>query len=188
LVNTLLGKGFANLLSGGNGVLGKISIIGLSDFQGPLEGLLYLVAKPMFHTVGNKSYCHKKKKDGWNEGKADKGDHQFCPELGSQDLPLSLKDQFHHIPDDQEDEEENQDDVDVDETEDNNIIGDGDFSPNLGEFYLNGGQDEDEDGDDPDNEELISSSSSLRGKCFRHLLTFLIPPTPSLAKGGSGGF
>jgi hypothetical protein len=126
----------------------------------------------MFHTIGNKSHCYKKKENGWDEGKADKGDHQFCPELSSQDFPFSLKDQFHQIPNDQEDEEENQDDVNINETEDDNIIGDGNFPPDLGKFHLNGGKDEDEDGDDPDDEELIASFSGLRGKCFLHRLTF----------------
>jgi len=63
-----------------------------------------------------------------NKGKADKGYHQFGSELGSQDFPLSLKDQFDKIPDDQKDQEENQDDVDIDQAEDDDIVGDGDFS------------------------------------------------------------
>jgi len=167
-ITTLLGKGFANLLSGGNGVFGKISIISLSDFQGSLKGLFHLGAKPMFHAIGNKSYCHEKKKDGWNEGKADKGGHQFCPEPGSQNLPLSLKDQFDQIPDHQKDEKENQDDVDIDETENDDIIGERDFPPDLGKFHLDGGEDKDEDGNDPDDDELIASSSCFRGKLFLH--------------------
>ena len=138
----------------------------------------------MFHTVGDKSHGHKKEENGWNEGKADKGHHQFGPELGSQDFPLSLKDQLDQIPDHQKDQEENQDDVDIDQAEDDDIVGDRDFPPHLGEFHLDGGEDDDEDGDDPNDDQFIASSSCFRGKCFLHLLPFY-PPTP-LSKGGEG--
>jgi hypothetical protein len=61
----------------------------------------------VFHTVGDKTHGYQKEKNGWNERKADKGRHQFGPEPGSQDFPLSLKDQFDQIPNNQEDQEEN---------------------------------------------------------------------------------
>jgi hypothetical protein len=84
-----------------------------------------------------------------------------------------LKDQLDQIPDHQKDQEENQDDIDIDQAEDDDIIGDRDFPSHLGEFYLDGGQDDDEDGDDPNDDQLIASSSCFRGKCFLHT-----PSTP----------
>jgi hypothetical protein len=164
----LFGKGLTDLFSSGNGAGSKIPVIGLGHFQGPLKRLLHLGAKPVFHAVGDKTYGYQKKENGWNKGKADKGYHQFGSELGSQDFPLSLKDQFDKIPDDQKDQEENQDDVDIDQAEDDDIVRNGDFPPDLWEFHLNGRKDKDEDGDDPNDDQLISSSSCIRGKFFIH--------------------
>ena len=159
LGNALFREGLTDLLSGGNGVVGKISIIGLSHFQGSLERLLHLGTKPVFHTVGDETHGDQKEENRWNEGKADKGHHQFGSEPGSQDFPLPLKDQFDQIPDDQKDQQENQDDVDIDQAENDDIVGDGDFPPDLGEFHLNRRKDKDEDGDDPYDDQLIASSS-----------------------------
>jgi hypothetical protein len=122
----------------------------------------------VFHTVGDETHGYQKEENGWDEGKADEGYDQFGSELGSQDFPLSLKDQFDQIPDDQKDQEENQDDVDIDQAEDDDIIGDGDFPSDLGEFHLNGCKDKDEEGDDPNDDQLIASSSCFGGKCFLH--------------------
>jgi hypothetical protein len=106
----------------------------------------------MFHAIGDKSHGHKKEENGWNKGETDKGHHQLGPELGSQDSLLSLKDQLDQIPDHQKDQEENQDNVDIDQAEDDNIVGDGDLPSHLGEFYFDGRQDEDEGRDDPDDD------------------------------------
>ena len=131
-------------------------------------------AEPMFHTVGDEPDRYQKEQNRWNEGEADKGRHQFGPEPGPQDFPLPFKDQLHQIPDDQEDQEEDEDDVDIDQAEDDDIVGDGDLSPNLGKLHFNRCKDEDEDGDDPDDDELISASSCFRGTSFLHLPS--IPP------------
>ena len=191
---------FTDLLGRGNRVVGKISIIGLGHLQGPLKRLLDLGLKPMFNAARDKPHCHKKEEDRWNEGKADKGHHQFGPQLCSQDLPLSLKDQFDQISDHQKDQEEDQDDVDIDQAEDDDVVGDGDLPSHLGEFHLDGGEDDDQNGDDPDDQKLIASSSRFWRKfLFHHYLISLVslfnsPPFPYLAMDGGtplkgrGGF
>jgi hypothetical protein len=122
----------------------------------------------MFHAVGDESHGYQKEENGWNEGKADERRYQFGSEFGTQDFSLSLKDQFNEIPNHQKDQEENQDDVDVNQAEDDDIVGDRDLPSDLGEFHLNGGKDKDEDGDDPNDDQLIASSSCIRRKCFFH--------------------
>jgi hypothetical protein len=158
-----------------------------------LKGLLHLGAKPMFHTIGDEAHGHQKEKDGWNEGKADKSHHQFSSEPGSQHLPFSFKDQFHKIPDHQKDQEQNQDDVDVDQAEDDDIVGNRDFSLDLGKLHLDGCEDDNEDGDDPNDDQLISSSSCIRGKRFLHrypvsLMILFNPLRPPLARESEGEF
>jgi len=125
----------------------------------------------MFHTIGDETHGYQKEENGWNKGKTDKSHHQFGSELCPQYFSLSLKDQFHEIPDHQKDQEENQDDIDIDQAENDDIIGNRDFSPHVGEFYLDGEQDDDEDGDDPNDDQLITSSSFFRGKYFLHILS-----------------
>jgi len=132
----------------------------------------------VFHAVRDKTHGYQKEENGWNKGKADKGYHQFGSELGPQDFPLSLKDQFDKIPDDQKDQKENQNDVDIDQAEDDDIVGNGDFPSDLGEFHLNGCKDKDEKGDDPNDDQLIASSFCFRGTFFLHLSTFFIPLPP----------
>ena len=85
------------------------------------------------------------------------------------------------------DQEENQDDVDIDQAEDDDIVGDGDFPSDLGEFHLNGRKDKDEDGDDPDDDQLIASSFCVRGKFFLHLINHFNPSAP-LSQRGEAGF
>jgi hypothetical protein len=118
----------------------------------------------MFHTIGDESRRYKKEENGWNEGEADKSHDQFGSELGSKDFLLPLEDQLDQIPYHQKDQEENQDDVDIDQAEDDDIAGDRDFPPDLGKFHLNRCKDKNEDGDDPDDDQLIASSSRIRGK------------------------
>jgi hypothetical protein len=122
----------------------------------------------MFHTIGDETHGYQKEENRWNKGKTDKSHHQFGSELGPQDFSLSLKDQFHEIPDHQKDQEENQDDIDIDQGENDDIIGNRDFPSYLWELHLNGGKDENKDGDDPNDDQLIASSSCFRGKCFLH--------------------
>jgi hypothetical protein len=129
----------------------------------------------MFDAIGDETHGYQEEKNGWNEGKADKGHHQFGPEPGSQNFALSLEDQFYEIPDHQKNQEKDEDDIDIDKAEDDDIVGDRDFSFNLGEFHFNGCEDNNEDGDDPNDDQLISSSSCVRGKRFLHQLTFFIP-------------
>jgi hypothetical protein len=92
----------------------------------------------MLHTIGDESHGYQKEENGWDEGKADKSRHQFSSEFGSQNFPFSFKDQFDQISDHQKDQEENQDDIDIDQAEDDNIIGDRDLPPYLGKFHFNG--------------------------------------------------
>jgi hypothetical protein len=122
----------------------------------------------MFHAIGDEANGHEKKKDGWNEGKANEGHYQFGSEPGSQHFSLPFKDQFYKIPDHQKDQQENQDDVDVDQTEDDDIVGDGNFPLYRGEFHLDGGKDDNEDADDPNDDQFIPSPSCVRGKLFLH--------------------
>jgi hypothetical protein len=122
----------------------------------------------MFHAIGDESPGYKKEEDGRNERKADKGGHQFRSELGPQNFTLPLKDQFDQIPDHQEDQKENQDDVDIDQAEDDDIIGDRNLPPDLREFQLDRCKDENEEGDDPNDDQLIAPSSCFGGKCLLH--------------------
>ena len=48
------------------------------------------------------------------------------------------------------------------------LLAKGIFPPTPGEFHLDGGKDENQDGDDPDDDQLIASSSCIRRKCFFH--------------------
>jgi len=77
----------------------------------------------MFNAIRQKTYCNKEEEDGWNEGEADEGDYQFGPELRSQDLPLPFEDQFHQVSDHQKDQKKDQNDVDIDEAENNDVVG-----------------------------------------------------------------
>jgi len=121
--------------------------------------LFHLDFKPVFYTVGDETRRHKEENDGWDQRKADKGHHQFGPQLRTQNLPLSLEDEFDQIPDNQEDKEENKDDVNIDEAEDNDVVADGDHPTELWDLHLNRGKNDDQNRDDPDNEEFIPSLS-----------------------------
>src|SRR4030067_128706 len=112
----------------------------------------------MLHTIGDKTHSNKEEEDGWHEGKTDKGHHQFGPQPCSQNLPLSLKDQLHQISDHQKDQEEDQDDIDIDQAEDDDVVGDRDARPYLRDLHFDSGQDDDQNGDDPDNDQFIASS------------------------------
>src|SRR5512143_959730 len=105
--DALFGQGLTDLLSGGNGAVGKIPVVGLGHFQRSLKRLLDLGAKPVFHAVGDETDGYQKKENGRNKREADKSHHQFGSELGSQHFPLPLKDQLDKVPDDQENQEEN---------------------------------------------------------------------------------
>jgi hypothetical protein len=132
----------------------------------------------MFDAIGDEAHGYQKEKDGWNEGEADKGRHQFGSESGPQNFPFPLENQLYEIPNHQKDQQENQDDVNIDQAEDNDIVGDRDSPLDLGELHFNGCEDNNEDGDDPNDDQLIPSSSCLSGKRFLHRLTFFIPPVP----------
>ncbi len=145
-----------------------VPIIGLGHFQRPLKGLLDLGAKPMLHTVGDKPRGDKKEEDRRHQGETDKGHHQFRPEPCPQNLSLSLKDELHEIADHEKDQEEDQNDVDVDQTEDNNVIGNGNPSHHLRKFHLDGGQHENENRGNPHDDQLITASLRFCGKLFFH--------------------
>jgi hypothetical protein len=132
----------------------------------------------MFHAIGDEAHGYEEEKDGWNERKADKSHHQFGSEPGSQNLPFPLKDQFNKIPDHQKDQQKDQDDINIDEAEDNDIVGNRNFPSDLGKLHLEGCKDEDKDGDDPNDDQLVASSSCVRGKSFLHRLTFFTPQLP----------
>jgi hypothetical protein len=142
----------------------------------------------MLDAVGDEAHGYQEEKDGWNEGETDKGGYQFGPEPGSQDFPFSLKNQFYEVPDHQKDQQKDEDDIDINQAEDDDIVGDGHFAPDLGGFHLDRCEDENENGDDPDDDQLIASSSCVRGKHFLHhykLRRFRkIPPNLPLPKGG----
>ena len=124
----------------------------------------------MFNTVGDKPDGNKKKDDGWGEGKNDEGYHQFSPQFWSQNLPFSLEDQFHQISDHQEDQKEDEDDIDIDQAEKNDVIGNGNLSCHLRGFQLNGCKDDDQDTDDPNDHQLIAAPSLVWGEFFLHCL------------------
>ena len=122
----------------------------------------------MFNTARDKTHRHEEEENRWRERKADKGHHQLGPQSRSQDLSLPLKDQFDEVPDHQEDQEEDQDDVDIDQAEDDDIVGDRDPSHDLRKFHLDGGQEDNKDGDDPNDDQLIASSLFFWGKFLSH--------------------
>jgi len=78
-----------------------------------------------------------------------------------------------------------QDDVDIDQAEDDDMLATGIFLQ-PGEFHFDGCKDKDEDGDDPNDDQLIASSFCLRESSFFIYQPFSSPPP--LNKGGEGGF
>ena len=153
--------------------------------------MLDLGAEPVLHTVGDKPRGDEKEEDRRHQGETDKGHDQFRPELCPQDLALSLKDELHEITDHEKDQEEDQNDVDVDQAEDDDIIGDGNPSHHLREFHLEGGQQEDENRDDPHDDQLIAPSSSIPRKVLFSFMVLIytchifISLPPFLRRGGS---
>jgi hypothetical protein len=118
--------------------------------------LLHLDAEPFLHAAGNKSHGYKKQQQGWHQGKTDEGRHQFSPQFRSQNPLFPLEDQLDQISDDQEDEKEQEDNIDVDEGEDDDVIGDGNIPAYLGKPHRKIGKGDDEQGNDHDDIEFIS--------------------------------
>ncbi len=139
-------------------------MIGLGHFQRALEGLLHLRLEPVFHAVGDKSRSHKEEKNRGDEGEADKGDHQPGPEPCPEDPALPLENQLHQISDHQKDQEEDENDVDIDQTEDKDVVGKRDRPPgHLRNFHLDGCEDNNQNGGDSDDDQLVAASFCLRG-------------------------
>jgi hypothetical protein len=104
--------------------------------------------------MGNKSYGHEKQQEGWNQGKAHESPNQFSPELRAQYPLFPLENQFDQISDDQEDEQEQEDNIDVDQAEDDDVMGNGNSFAYLGEPHLKIGKCDDEQGDNKDDVEF----------------------------------
>jgi hypothetical protein len=67
-----------------------------------------------------------------------------------------LENEFDQISDDQKDEQKQQDNIDIDQAEDDDIVGDGNSLAHLGKPHLEVGKGNDEQRDDHDNVEFIS--------------------------------
>ena len=138
----------------------------------------------MFHAARNKPHGHKEKEDRRNQGKADEGHHELGPQPSPQDLSLSLKDQLDEISNDQEDQEKDQDDVNINQREDDDVLRDGDLSHDLGKLQLDGGEQEDQNGEDPDDEELVAPSSRFWRDFLFHFSIYRFGMPNALPFGG----
>jgi hypothetical protein len=120
----------------------------------------------LLNTAGDETYRDEKEEDRRNEGKADKGNHQFGSQLGPENLPFPFEDQFHQVADDEKDQEQNENDVDVDQTKDDDVVGDGNGALNLGDLHFDRRKNDDQDRNDPNDQELLAPPSRLWGEVF----------------------
>jgi hypothetical protein len=134
-------------------IAGLVLVIDLGHYERLLEGAFHLDAEPAFDAAGDKLRGDEKKKGGGHKGKGNKGHHQFGLELGPQDFLLPLKDQFDYVPQDEEYQKNQQENVKTDQGDNQKIVREGSLDPPCGNMGLkeekkpDGGQ-EDEDQDD----------------------------------------
>ena len=106
-------------------LIGRLLIVNLRDFEGPVQGVADADAEPVVDAVGEEIDRNKEQQNGRDERQADKGRDQTGPEFRTDDPVPPFIDQFYEIPDDQKDEQDDQDDVDVDQAENQGVAGDG---------------------------------------------------------------
>ena len=103
----------------------RLLVIQLGDLEGPVQGVTDADAEPVVDAVGEKVDRNEKQKNGRDERQADERRNKPSPEFRPGNSMPPFVYQFHQIPDDQKDEQDNQDDVDIDQSEYQGIAGDG---------------------------------------------------------------
>jgi hypothetical protein len=95
---------------------------------------LYVV--PVFHAGGDELTGQAKKNDGWKQRQSEKGDHQFSAKPVSKYVLFALEDEFDYIARNQINKEQQEDDIKVHQSKNDDVAAHGEFAAKLEEVTL----------------------------------------------------
>jgi hypothetical protein len=95
---------------------------------------LYVV--PVFHAGGDELTGQAKKNDGWKQRQSEKGDHQFSAKPVSKYVLFALEDEFDYIAGNQINKEQQEDDIKVHQSKNDDVAAHGEFAAKLEEVTL----------------------------------------------------
>ena len=127
----LVGDQAAQLVAVGEDLFGDPAVVTLAHLDGVLEGSLDGEIEPVLNGGGDELHGDEEEDDGGQERQGDKGRHQLGSDSGPHDLLFSLEEKLHQVPHGQEEEQQQQDDVQIDEGEDEDAVGDRQFEAEV---------------------------------------------------------
>ena len=150
-------QGLLDLLCEEEGVLRLALVVGSRHGERPFQGPLHLHVHPHLDAAGNKRPGHIEEDSGRDERQQHEGGNELVPQAGTQDSPSPLEDQLDHVPDDQEDQQKDQDDVDVDDGEEQDAVVERQCGAITADRELDGGQHEEDEQNQEDEENFPPS-------------------------------
>src|SRR5215475_12172348 len=148
VVESLFGNALAELARVEQSVVRRVEVIGLADFERPLKRVLDLDVEPAIKGARNEPSRDGKHNQTRDQRQPKKSEHQTDAQTRTQNAPFSFKRQFHQVADDQKDQQQEKNNVEIDEQEEGNVIGQRGVGGHLRQAHLENSKNEHhEDGD-----------------------------------------
>jgi hypothetical protein len=122
---------------------------------------LYVV--PIFHAGGDELTGQAEKDDGWKQRQGEKGDHQFGSQSVAKYVLFALEDEFDHVACNQINEEQQEDDVNVHQSENYDVAAHGKFAAKLEKMTFKIGKKNYQSQRDENNDSLSSPAPLFPG-------------------------